>query len=414
MRRLYLQLYLAFVGIVVLFAALSSALVVALPGDWERMEWAGVAQTAGELLPPAGAPRAELEAALERIGGRFGVDAALYAPTRERIAAFGPFPEQAPHRLENGWIRHFGPPAIALELPDGRWLLARSSGHSQRHAGWLLMLAALAAAIGIGAYPLARRLARRLERLQARVEALGAGDLAARVVVEGSDEVARLATSFNRAAERIEQLVGAQRRALASASHELRSPLARLRLALELLGEGRPELVQAAARDISELDELIGELLLASQLDAAARPAPLEPVDLLALAAEEGARVGADVGGDPAPFPGDARLLRRLVRNLLENARRHGGGTPIQVRVGARAGGAWLAVEDRGPGVPAEERERIFEPFYRPAGARESGQGAGLGLALVRQIAAHHGGHVRCVERPGGGSRFEVELPARA
>ena len=106
----------------------------------------------------------------------------------------------------------------------------------------------LAGAIGIGAYPVVRRLTRRLERLQARVDALGEGDLSARVDVEGTDEVAVLARSFNRAAERVEALVNAQRSTLASASHELRSPLARIRVALELLqGDERPELRETSA-----------------------------------------------------------------------------------------------------------------------------------------------------------------------
>jgi len=135
-------------------------------------------------------------------------------------------------------------------------------------------------------------------------------------------------------------------------------------------------------------------------------------VDLLGLLAEEAARVGAEASGDAASVRGDARLLRRLVRNLLENARRHGGGTPIEASTAAPSPGrVGLRVADRGPGVPDGERERIFEPFYRPAGAAETGEGYGLGLSLVRQIARAHGGDVRCLAREGGGTVFEVELP---
>jgi signal transduction histidine kinase len=106
---------------------------------------------------------------------------------------------------------------------------------------------------------------------------------------------------------------------------------------------------------------------------------------------------------------GDARLLRHLLRNLIENARRHGGGG-IEVAVARGEGGrALVRVDDDGPGVPEPERERIFEPFYRPTGSRET-TGVGLGLALVRRIARHHGGEVRCLARPGGGTRFEVSL----
>ena len=120
------------------------------------------------------------------------------------------------------------------------------------------------------AFPVARRLARRIERLREHVDALGAGALSARVDAEGRDEVADLARSFNRSAERLEQLVNAQRSTLAGASHELRSPLARMRVACELLGDSRPEIRERVARDIAELDGLIDELLLASRLEAGA------------------------------------------------------------------------------------------------------------------------------------------------
>jgi signal transduction histidine kinase len=297
-------------------------------------------------------------------------------------------------------------------LPDGRRLLLR---HPFQHGFVVeisLALAILAGTVAIGALPLVRRLTRRLERLRARVEALGAGDLAARVDVEGRDEVASLAQSFNAAAERIERLVESQRTLLAGVSHELRTPLARIRVATELLaGDARPELRAAIERDVAELDDGIGEMLLASRLDAQPALERSEAVDLLALAAEEAARCGAELSGDPVSVQGDARMLRRAVRNLLENARRHGGGTPIEVSVSRIGVQAQLAVEDRGPGVPDAECERIFEAFYRPAAARGAG-GLGLGLALVRRIARHHGGDARCAARRGGGTRFEVALPA--
>jgi signal transduction histidine kinase len=245
------------------------------------------------------------------------------------------------------------------------------------------------------------------------VDALAGGDLKARVQVEGQDEVAELARSFNRAAELIERLVGAQRSMLAGASHELRSPLARIRMAVELLQETAPaDLAGQLARDVDELDELVDELLLASRLQALPRPQRVEDVDLLALLAEECARGGGEVGGQALRVAGDRRMLRRMVRNLVDNAHRYGGGSPVEGSVSGRDGQAVLRVEDRGPGVPDEERERIFEPFYRPAGWREGAEGgAGLGLALVRQIARTHGGDARCLAREGGGSCFEVSLP---
>jgi signal transduction histidine kinase len=297
-------------------------------------------------------------------------------------------------------------------------LLVRHA-HRHRHADALWAGAlALIAAVALGAWPLVRRVTRRLERLQTQVDALGAGDLGARVEVEGRDEVAALAASFNRAAGQIARLVDAQRSMLAGASHELRSPLARIRLALELHArDPRPGLREQIERDVAEMDELIGELLLASRLDAAVPPGPLRDVDLLALVAEEAARTGAIVSGEPVVVAtSDSRMLRRLIRNLLENARRHGGGAEVEASVrsvdASSRARAVLRVDDRGPGVPEAERERIFEPFYRREGARSEGAGGGvgLGLALVRRIARHHGGEARCLARPGGGTRFEVVL----
>jgi signal transduction histidine kinase len=273
----------------------------------------------------------------------------------------------------------------------------------------------------LGAYPVVRRLTRRLERLQRGVEELGRGDLRARVTVEGRDEVAQLAASFNTAAARIEQLVVAQRSLLANASHELRSPLTRVRLALEML-DARTDTAQQQAlkdearRDIAELDELIDEILLASRLDAqgadAVPPHQAETFDLTALVAEECARDGATLAAAPVTIAGDARLLRRLLRNLLDNARRYAAGAPIDVALGVHGPDIVLTVADRGPGVAPQERSRIFEPFYRARGASETSGGVGLGLALVARIAHRHGGDAKCLPRDGGGSEFRVTLPA--
>jgi signal transduction histidine kinase len=414
MRRLYLQVYAAFVGILVLFGVLASvAWWLTGPEREERRALDGFAALVAEALPGPDAPREELRASLERLAARFPADVAVHGPDGALQASVGEPMPAPPRDGASGWLRGGpGRGALALHLPDGRWVLARHAHAGSGPAlGALAALALLALAIAVGAYPVVRRLTGRLERLQARVEALGQGELSARIEVEGRDEVAELAQSFNRAAERIERLVGAQKALLASVSHELRSPLARIRMAIELVGGERPELVAGIARDVEELDALIGELLLASRLDARAELGDPAEVDLLALVAEEAARFDAQVEGEPARLRGDPRLLRRLVHNLLENARRHGGGTAVEAEVlRLGADGALLRVADRGPGVPEEERERIFEPFYRPPGHREGEGGVGLGLALVRRIARHHAGDARCLPRPGGGTCFEVEL----
>src|SRR5207253_6156672 len=367
MRRLYLQIYLAFVAILLVFAVLVGAAWHRgglSPQGHETLE--GAAALVADRLPSGGGP-AEQQGALRALASTLGLNLTLWSADGRLLASVGePLPFPGPQRAQSGWVPARGGPAGALRLPDGRWLVARQWRPRVVHGGLLLVLALLAVAVAIGAYPVARRLTRRLERLRVGVEGLGAGDLGARVRVEGRDEVAALATSFNRAADRIEALVGAQRALLASASHELRSPLARVRVALELMGAERPDLREKVARDIAELDALIGELLLASRLQTADQLDQTEEVDLLGLVAEEAARGTAEVAGEPAAVRGDARLLRRLVRNLLENAFRHGA-PPVEATVHVAAGRVRLCVCDRGPGVPDDERERIFAPFYRPA-----------------------------------------------
>jgi signal transduction histidine kinase len=414
MRRLATQIHVTVVAVLVLFAVLLGAAWWHGPGVRDEARLAeGAAETAGEVLPGPDRPVAELRAALERLAPRFGLDAAVFSPTGERLAWVGaPLPLPPGSGIRGHWERMHGRVLFAVRLADGRRLVASRPRPDWRHLGGLAATVALMAlAVGVGAWPLVRRLTRRLERLRLRVEALGRGDLTARAVVEGRDEVADLARSFNRAADRIQQLVLAQRRQLAFASHELRSPLARLRVSLEMLA-GEAALRERAARDVEELDALIGELLEASRLEALGKPDREEPVDLLGLVAEEAARVEAVVEGQPVEVRGDPRLLRRLVRNLFENASRHAGGTGVEARVERAGEGARLTVADRGPGVAEAERERIFEPFYRPPGTAETGASFGLGLALVRQIARAHGGEARCRPRDGGGTVFEATLGA--
>lgn len=308
---------------------------------------------------------------------------------------------------------------------------AEPFGLFQSVGGFVLLLVGVALAVALGAYPVVRRLTQRLETLRAGVERWGEGDLSARVPVQGRDEVAFLAERFNAAAQRVQSLLQSHKTLLANASHELRSPLARIRMGLALLDDGvSPGQRREIERNIAELDELIDEILLASRLDLAdpndaAALGPLEEVDLLGLAAEECARTGATLevadGLLPAVLQGHARLLRRLLRNLLENARRYGlrDGDPASVTLalaatpaqGGAPGGWLLSVSDCGPGVPPEQRERIFQPFYRLPGASEREGGVGLGLALVRTIAERHGGRVSCEAAASGGAKFVVFLP---
>jgi two-component system, OmpR family, sensor histidine kinase RstB len=410
--RLYLRFYLALLASLVLFG-LATAVMWRLTGS--SMEQAGttVGRLVQNVLPSAQSPPAAQQDALRRIAAGLDSDVTLLGPDGSVIAAIG-------HPLPLPGTRRYGPIAMAhwdgnaisvIHLRDGRLLLARVRlGTGSSRLFFHLMLVLLVAAIGVAAYPIARQLTRRLERLQRGVESLGAGDLSARVAVEGRDEVARLAESFNRAASQIEQLVRAHQALLANASHELRTPLARIRLAIELLkGSADAKSKAGLEQDIAELDWLVDEILLASRLDAINEIEATEEIDLLALAAEECSRYDdVHLEGIPISLRGDARLLRRLLRNLLENAKRHGV-PPTQVRVARAAGTAVVTVWDNGPGPSQSEFEKVFKPFYRSSSSR-TGVGTGLGLALVRQIAQRHGGNARCVTADDGRSRFIVTL----
>jgi signal transduction histidine kinase len=324
-------------------------------------------------------------------------------------------------------------PEFEVRMRDGQTMhlhLPRPPQSSWRAPfGFFWTLGLVGVAVALGTYPIIRRLTRRLEALQHSVEQWGDGNLSVRVPVAGNDEVGFLASRFNHAAQQIETLVKArdallasQKSLLANASHELRSPLTRIRMGLEFMGSAHdPASGQAKdeiARNIGELDQLIEEILLASRLDAKeADLGTIEPVDLMGLAAEECARTGValdvQIAGGELLVPGVSKLLRRAVRNLLENASRYGNGDATLTLTQDRQV-AVIRVCDNGPGVPAVYQDRIFEPFYRLPGASERDGGVGLGLALVKSIALRHGGTVGCSNQPQGGACFEIRLPMAA
>lgn len=293
-----------------------------------------------------------------------------------------------------------------------RTMVESRMGHFHMHI--LMLLLAAAGLVGAAAYPAVARLTARLERLQSRVDAWGAGDLAARADARGTDEVAAVAASFNAAAERIERLLVSHRDLLAHASHELRSPLARLTMAVEMFAaQPDPALRPQIMADIAELSGLVDEILLASRLDQGPDLDLAQRVDCLELAAEEAARAGAEVrrlGEGPFEVAGAPRLIRRLIRNLLDNARRHGR-PPVEISLGRDGDVVVLTVTDAGPGVGETDRARMFQPFHRPAGRAETEGGWGLGLSIVRQIAERHGGTAACLPRETGAA-FEARLPA--
>jgi signal transduction histidine kinase len=447
-RNLYLRIWLTVVAVLLLFALAAGWLFqsnVERERDRVQSMWAeraaGWAALIENSLPDGDAAASVQRDVLLDWSQRLRLPLALDDAQGQRIATSELYARREAE--SDGALRR----AVRLPLSDGRtlWILRpaprafraggpRGAGDAGGAPGLLpgalprfpvggiglaVTLAVLFLAIAMGAYPVVRRLTRRLEALQRGVETFGAGRLSQRVDASGNDEVAALAASFNAAAQRIEALVASHRSLLANASHELRSPLTRMKMAVSLLGTATPDarerLQQEIEQNIRELDALVEEVLLASRLDAPRdpnSPATREPVALLPLAAEEGARVNAIVSGDDVTVSGDERLLRRALRNLLENAHRYGGSAAPEVEIRRAAGAVQLRVSDRGPGVPEAQRERIFEPFYRLPGHAEQAGGVGLGLSLVRQIARAHQGQVSCEPRDGGGSRFVLSLPA--
>ena len=452
MKSLYLRIYATVVVLLLLFA-LASGWMFQRHIEQERVRsettigdrmsaWAELIQRS---LPGTDAAAAEQAAALREWSMRLRLPLALDSPAGERIGAS----ESFTRRLAEGMAR-----PLAVRLEDGRTLWIMRPGLRQaggggggrngpggaappggrpgfdepppiplpfvppswpRGVGLAVLLLVLFIAVSAGAYPVVRRLTRRLEALKQGVEQFGAGQLHHRVTVTGSDEVAAVASSFNAAAAKVETLVRSHQSLLANASHELRSPLARMKMAVSMLDDASPaqrdKLKHEINTNVAELDALVEEVLLASRLDGAQTQIdPRERVDLLALAAEEASRVDAAVDGVSLGVVGDERLLRRALRNLLENARRYGG-HDVCVLTESRAGRALVRVCDRGPGVPEAMRERIFESFFRLPGHAEQAGGVGLGLSLVKQIAERHGGSVRCEAREGGGSCFVLSLP---
>lgn len=414
-RRLYTRIYLSVLGIIALLVVMLAAAEYfhSTPDEYGLTRRA-LATAVVEALPPTTAPDPAQRAVLARWQAKLRADLALYGADGRLRAVAGQDP----------WISHVpklrtarlggDPPDTPLPLVDGRWLLLHDRGiDPPRPHSLLLLLGLIAGVVGIACYGMARRLTRRLETLQHSVTAWGSGALSERVKVEGRDEVAALARSFNESAEQIDSLLRSQKALLSNASHELRSPLARLRMAVELLAESETDPLRTEfRRNIAELDQLVGEILLASRLDARGQDAMARSeLDFTALVAEESAAAGALLEAVPARLLGDPKLLRRLLRNLLENARRYGGWKPVRVCVAIVGESIELTVSDDGPGIPESERELVFEPFYRLPGASEKDGGVGLGLSLVRQIAKAHGGVALCVPAEVGAC-FKVRFPS--
>ncbi|MFH0521989.1 sensor histidine kinase [Streptomyces sp. M41] len=260
-----------------------------------------------------------------------------------------------------------------------------------------------------------RRALRPVEGIRSEMAAITASeDLARRVPVPDThDEVARLALTTNETLAALQTSVERQRRFVADASHELRSPIASLRTQLEV-GTAHPELLDldGAVQDTVRLQDLAADLLLLARLDAGERPGDTR-FDLGALARREAeGRTGVTVQAQDVQVAGSRGQVGRVLVNLLDNAQRHAR-SEVTVTVGRQGDWAVVAVADDGDGVAEADRERIFERFVRldEARSRDDG-GAGLGLAIARDVAVRHGGTLTVGRAPTGGALFELRLPS--
>jgi signal transduction histidine kinase len=269
------------------------------------------------------------------------------------------------------------------------------------------------------------RALRPVEHIRGAVTAITSADLSLRVPEPGTDdEIGRLARTMNDMLARLEDSAARQRRFVADASHELRSPLTAIRTGLEvgLSHPDRapwPQIARRAVRQSQRLEQLIAELLVLAKADAHQLAARRQPVDLAALLADLAATPapGVSIGLSVAPgtaTAGNPEDLSRMFRNLLDNAVRYAR-RRVLITAAARPEGIVVEIADDGPGIPEEERERVFGRFVRLDASREQASGsAGLGLAIAREIATAHGATIVLTEAPGGGTRAVVTVASTA
>lgn len=287
----------------------------------------------------------------------------------------------------------------------------------------LILVAAFTTCAGAGlGWYVTRRMLRPLSQVAAAAQGIAGGDLSARLDPAAEPELQRLTDSFNDMVDQLARRIERDRRFAADVSHELRSPLQTLAAAASVLMRSRDRLDERTATaaglvadEVTRFEHLVTDLLELARTDQAP---DRRPVDVADLARQICRSRGAEesmvtvVNGSDSVWQVDPRRFGQVLTNLLDNADRHGGG-PTAIRVGDDGTMRYLEVDDEGPGVLPEEREIVFNPFVRGRSARARGDsdGTGLGLALVAQHVAAHGGRVAVGDRPGGGARFRVEIP---
>lgn len=322
---------------------------------------------------------------------------------------------------------HFRVAALAATTADGQpvtvyagaALDTADSAVADARRAMLLGLLPVLAVVSVVTWFVTRRALRPVEAIRRELAEIMHGDLSRRVPEPPArDEIALLAATTNDTLAALEQSADRQRRFIADAAHELRSPIASLRAQLEV-AQAHPELLEfeGLVGDTVRLEHLATDLLLLARLDAGERPRPGR-VDMTALIADELSRrtgdrvpVEAVLPDEPVVLTGSSTQLARVLGNLVDNAQRHTA-TRVRVSLDHADGAAVLVVADDGSGVPEADRERIFERFVRLDEARSRDEGgAGLGLAIVRDVVERHGGSIRVETGVPGGARFVVTIP---
>ena len=370
----------------------------------------------------------DLQRAVDEAHEALGVDVAVVDIDGDTVASAGaPIEVPRPGILEPmrgpQWLR---PPRLAgapLRSRPGLVVLVRMESTRVLLRPLLLLAAVLLVSFAL-VYPLSRSITRPLEKLTAAVESYGRGDLSQRSGLgDLHDEVGKLARSFDEMADRIQAARKAEKELLANVSHELRTPLARMKVAMELIepkDEALSKRLAAVDEEVDELDRLVADVLTATRLDLASLPLRKVRLSLAPLIEKSRQRVLAldpalqvTVRADPSlTVEADEALLARALDNLLDNARKYGNGSPVEVEARRDGAEAVIAVRDRGPGIEPQDLEHVFDPFFRGESARGRAAGFGLGLSLARRVAEAHGGNAGAQNVEGGGAIIELHLPA--
>jgi len=293
-------------------------------------------------------------------------------------------------------------------------MLPRERFERVRTAEWLGWGIAAGILAMLGAYLIVRRVAGPMAQIAAAARMVGRGEPPPRLPEEGPSEINEVSRAFNQMSDNLAQLESDRALILAGVSHDLRTPLARLRLGIEMTG-AHPDDIEAMSADVEEMDKIIGQFLDFARGSADESMAELDgtalATDLVQSYQRRGLAnvVAGEMAGAALPFHGKPKALRRAVSNLIDNALRYAGSeAPIEVGCERRGAHLVFSVKDRGPGIPPDQVERLKRPFTRLEAARTDAMGSGLGLAIVDRVARAHGGRLDLLPREGGGLAAQI------